>query len=101
MNLARLLQLLNVCRTIRLEQDLSRLTASSVSLAASTERLVRVLTAPPIREPDAIDAVIGMAARGSVMSNLVEIQRLMSTGQVKDAKLMVDALVLVSKAEAS
>lgn len=106
--LARLLQLLNVKRTIRLEQQaeqldvLSRsLVASSGKLVVATEDLVANLLALPISGQRAIDTAVAMAARGSIQSNLATVQQLMASGQIREAKLVVDALVLVTKAEAS
>lgn len=99
--LARLLQLLNVRRTLRLEEDMEKLVASSVNLAKSTERLAGSLLQLPYPGAKLVDTAIGIAARGTVLANLETIQHLMATGQITEAKLLVDSLILVTKAERS
>lgn len=99
MTLRRILQLLNVRRTIRLERDTERLMASSLNLAQSTERLAAALLQIPAPGAKLIDTAVGIAARGSVVSNLETIQHLMETGQIKEAKLLVDSLILITQTE--
>lgn len=108
MKLRRLIQLLNFKRTAQLEQEAAQFKSNTLDLLAAnrrllgaTEELVAEFLAKPVSGQHAIDTALQIATRGSLQSNLIEIQRLMACGQIRDAKMMLDALILVTRAEAS
>lgn len=91
----RLLQLLNLRRTIRLERDMERLMVSSANMAEASLSLAKARC-----QSTGIDYAAALDFVGAVRANLETIQHYLATGQVGQAKLLLDALVLVTKAEA-
>lgn len=97
--LVRLLQLLNVRRTIALENSYLAVVQGAAKISQSAVEIGRAYVRSQTGNP--IDVALGAAVRGSVLSNLETIQHLMATGQIKEAKLALDSLILVTRAERS
>lgn len=91
--LVRLFQLLSFRRTRQLERNLERLMVSSANLAQSAASLAGAHINTRQVQPDAMF----MAVLEDVTTNLETIDRYLSTGQAQQAKILLDALILVTK----
>lgn len=91
--LARLAQLLDIRRTIRIERDLERLMQSSAALAQAAANLVSAQAKGRSADP----YVMFLTLLEDITSNLDTIDQCLATGQVHQAKVLLDALILVTK----